>query len=271
MSFPDFVNENLKGAIENIISTNRIPHAILIEGDNIDDARTLADYIAKSAVCRADNKPCGICSDCHLAEVGTHPDISVIGLEDGKKNVSVSQIRQLRSNAFVKAHSAEHRVFIIENADKMNEQAQNALLKVLEEPPKGVIFILIAVSRTLLLKTVISRCSVFSLSSAETSQKENKTETMAKEYLRMLFDGSEYEMLKLLSKLEKDRNLSDEFFCCLQIQCVEMLKKSPKNGARAKTLAKLYLDIQIYKEQLKTNVNLPLIFCTATIKANKER
>ncbi len=129
MSYPFSDNGVLKNEVENIISTKRIPHAILIESDGSNDRFILAKYIAKAAVCSGDKKPCDICNDCHLADVGTHPDISVTDLEDAKKNISVSQIRQLRSNAFVKAHSAKNRVFIIKRAEKMNEQAQNALLK----------------------------------------------------------------------------------------------------------------------------------------------
>ncbi len=271
MSYPFSDNKVLKDKIENIITNKRIPHAILIESDGGEDGFILAKYIAKSAVCSGDKKPCGICNDCHLADVGTHPDISVTDLEDTKKNISVSQIRQLRSNAFVKAHSAQNRVFIIKRAEKMNEQAQNALLKVLEEPPKGVIFILVTPSRTMMLDTIVSRCNVFSVSSDTKSDDQNKTADMAKEYLRLLFDGSEYEMLKLLSKLEKDRNLSDEFFSALKVECKEMLKVNLNNTVRAKTLTNLYANIEDYESRLKTNVNLPLLFCTATIKASKER
>ncbi len=305
MIFPLKGNENVKSAVLNAIATRRIPHAILIEGDDGLGKRTLARFIASAAVCTENDKPCGVCHGCHLSEVGSHPDISVIAPEEGKKNITVSQIRELRAQAYVKPHSAEHRVFIISHAHRMNEQSQNALLKVLEEPPAGVIFILITPSRAAMLETIISRCTLLSLaapayqdafeavnsitnaSSEEISsalkaahnnvgravmllQKcaDDTAADTAKQFLRLLFSGSEYDMLKLFIPLEKNRLAAEEFLLALQLQCAEELKNSV-SSIRARTLYALYDQTKKYLELLKTNINLPLLFSTIVCKAKE--
>ena len=147
-------NVRIKSSVQNFIASHRIPHAIMIEGENEDSNLRLAQYIATAAVCDGDAAPCGSCKNCHLAAVGSHPDITYIESLEGKKNLSVNQIRDLRADAFVRAHSAAHRVFVIKDAHRMNAQAQNALLKVLEEPPKNVVFILLVLIIKLIVKFV---------------------------------------------------------------------------------------------------------------------
>ena len=91
---------------------------VAMEGENEDSNLRLAQYIATAAVCDGDAAPCGSCKNCHLAAVGSHPDITYIESLEGKKNLSVNQIRDLRADAFVRAHSAAHRVFVIKDAHR---------------------------------------------------------------------------------------------------------------------------------------------------------
>lgn len=299
MSFPLVGNGSIKSAVCNAIAARRVPHAIMIEGDAGLGRHTLARYIAASAVCAGEECPCGSCRDCHLSSVGSHPDIAVIAPAEGKKQITVEQIRALRAEAFVKAHSAECRVFIIDGAERMNENAQNALLKVLEEPPAGVKFILITLSRTILLETIVSRCAVLSLSAPELTAAEQYlkettdyaptkiTEAVkqsggnigaaigllcgredsvaaaaAKSFIKLLFEGSAYAMLEALRPLEKNRIWADEFFSELSLLIVAELRRSANNSVRCRVLDALYENIRKYKELLITNINLPLLFCT---------
>ena len=306
MSFPLVGNGTIKSAVENAIAAHRIPHAILIEGDAGLGRHTLARYIAKAAVCEGEERPCGSCRHCHLSDVGSHPAISVIAPEEGKKQISVDQIRALRAEAFVKAHSAECRVFIIDGAERMNENAQNALLKVLEEPPVGVKFILITLSRTILLSTIVSRCTVLSLSAPERTlaeqylkdttdydlskiseavkqtggnvgaamvllygREDSIAASAAKSFIKLLFEGSAYQMLTALHPLEKNRIATDEFFSELSLLIVAELHRSANNSVRCRVLDSLYENIRKYKELLITNINLPLLFC-AFVCSSKE-
>ena len=304
MSFPLKGNENVKSAVVSAINARRLPHAIMIEGEDGLGKHTLANFLASAAVCEAGGLPCGSCHGCHLAKIGSHPDISFVSPEDGKKNISVAQIRTLRNEAFVKAHSASHRVFIIEQANRMNDQAQNALLKILEEPPHGVIFILITPSRTMMLETIISRCAVFSLSAPKREDSilvlkeksnaqdeeivkaleavsnnigralkilnksaDDKASATALEFLQAWFSGSEYDMLTLLRPLEKNRVLAEEFCKALQLEIARKLREISRNSIRAKALDTFFDDTKYYLELLKTNINLSLLFCAAVSRA----
>lgn len=252
MIFPS-KNQNVRSLVDGFINSKRIPHAIMIEGEDSTNVLALANYIAAAAVCDGDNPPCDSCSNCHLAQVGSHPDISHISALDGKKFLSVAQIRELRADAFVRAHQASHRVFIIEDANRMNEQAQNALLKVLEEPPKNVIFILLVPSKTMLLDTIISRCVLLSL--LDTVSDDSFAET-ADEFLNLLLLGSEYDLLKLLTQFEKSRIDFEKFLNALSLKVIQRLKTTKSNS---RVLDGIFDDIKYYLDLLATNINTSLL------------
>ncbi|MEE1329623.1 MAG: ATP-binding protein, partial [Acutalibacteraceae bacterium] len=93
MSGPLVGNGRINDAVCSAVKENRLPHAIIIEGDKGTGRHTLAHFIASAAVCTAEIKPCGVCSSCRLAKAGTHPDIYFTAPDDGKKNISVAQVR----------------------------------------------------------------------------------------------------------------------------------------------------------------------------------
>ena len=146
MSFPLVGCERLRDSILALISSDRMPHAIIIEGEDGTGKHTLAKFLAKAFVCRNENKPCFACRDCHLADVGTHPDIEWIAPEEKKKSVSVDKVRAMKALSYTSAHTSDGRVFIIEKADTMNSASSNTLLKVLEEPPSKLLYILLCES-----------------------------------------------------------------------------------------------------------------------------
>ena len=254
-------NARIKYSVQNFIKSHRIPHAIMIEGENESSNLKLANFIACAAVCTSDSAPCGECRECHLANVGSHPDITYIESAEGKKILSVSQIRELRADAFVRAHSAAHRVFIIKDANRMNAQAQNALLKVLEEPPGNVVFILLTPSKTMLLDTIVSRCVLLSL--METADDDSFTE-LADKFIDVLLLGSEYELLKLLTPLEKSRVDAEKFLNSLSLRVAARLKDGRGN---ARVLDSLFDDIKYYLDLLATNINMALLLSLITSRS----
>lgn len=303
MSFPLVGNLRIRDAVMAAVAEKRIPHAILLEGDKGTGRHTLMRFLSRAAVCDGENSPCRECRGCHLAEIGTHPDITVTAPEDGKKNITVAQIRALRTEAYVKPHMAARRVFVIDKADTMNEQAQNALLKVLEEPPADIIFILIAESAAALLDTIISRCTVLSLVPPETdeaveylrkntdfSEEQIKeaigitgnnigaaidalsgggtaAQAAAKRFAELLISGDEAEMLKTTAQFEKNRVLADEFFKELKLSVAAEIKRNLRNSHSAKALMSFYDAIPEFEDALKTNINLSLLFCALVCKA----
>ena len=142
----------------------RLSHAYMISALDREEGLRTARQLAAAAVCTdPEQVPCGRCRACRKVRENIHPDVITIGrLEDDKgrkkREISVDQIRQLSRDAVVIPNEAERKVYIIEDADKMNLSAQNAALKLLEEPPRGVMFLLCAENAQLLLPTVRSRC-----------------------------------------------------------------------------------------------------------------
>lgn len=303
MIFPLVGNERIKDAVLAFVYESRIPHAILIEGEKGTGRHTLSHFLAFSAVCTGENPPCNDCRGCKMAENRSHPDIALIEPEDGKKNISVAQIRTVRSEAYVKPHMAKRRVFIIDKADSMNEQAENALLKVLEEPPGDIIFILIAESASVLLDTIISRCTVLSLIPPEISVsaeylkshtkyeqsnieealketggnignalhilvgEETKAQSCANKFIEFFLKENEAEMLKITAQFEKSRVDADLFIKELKISLAAAIRKNHKNIYMAKALMNLYDEVPSLEVALKTNINLSLLFCQLVCKA----
>ena len=131
-------------------------HAYLIVSPGLVAARDCSQEIATALMCKSATETgaaCRTCKDCIKSFAGTHPDIFVLR----KKSVSVNDIRDLRTNAYLSPHEGDKKVFILDNIGEYNIQSQNALLKVLEEPPKNVFFILTAASKNSVLPTVLSR------------------------------------------------------------------------------------------------------------------
>lgn len=158
-------NASAKEMLSGYIDSGRLPHALLIEGPIGSGRRTFARQIARAVICsdQTGNNPCGICSHCHKALAGSHPDIEEIEGEGKSHTIAVGTIRDLRERAYIHPNEAKKRVMIIADAQDMNEAAQNALLKVLEEPPAHSLFILTCENRSQMLSTIQSRTLCVSL------------------------------------------------------------------------------------------------------------
>ncbi len=164
MQFSNFAgNQQVIQALSSAVEEDRLPHAIILEGPEGCGKRTLAGILAAAAVCSGTPKPCGACSHCVKAQAGSHPDIFVASGGTAARSFHVETIRFLRSDAYIRPNEASHKVYLLFRAESMSEQAQNALLKILEEPPPHVIFILTCVSASALLSTIRSRARIFSL------------------------------------------------------------------------------------------------------------
>lgn len=162
MTLQDFPgNAHIKAVVRGMLENDRLPHALIIEGERGLGRHALTDILASGAVCSGEKKPCGICRECQQAQKHTHPDITTVS-PDGAV-FKVDAVRKIRQEAYVLPNQAQRRVFVLDGAEKMNESAQNALLKVLEEPPAFTMFLLITESAGALLSTIRSRAVTLSL------------------------------------------------------------------------------------------------------------
>lgn len=156
-------NTNLIGntQIRRAAAAGDLGTAVIFDGPYGSGKKTAAAHAAAALLCRAPgDKPCGVCSSCLQARAGSHPDIILFNPEGG--NIKIDPIRELRSQSFIAPSQSPFKVFIINRADLMNDNAQNALLKVLEEPTSSV-FILLTENASSLLQTVRSRCRIYAL------------------------------------------------------------------------------------------------------------
>lgn len=161
-------NLSAKKTLSGFVDAGRLPHALLIEGPPGSGRRSFALRMAQAAVClAAEEKPCGVCAGCHKALADTHPDIMRAGGSGGARSFHVDAIRAIRETAYILPNEAPRRVILLEQAENMTDTAQNALLKILEEPPGHVLFILTCENRSQLLPTIQSRAVCIALGAVE--------------------------------------------------------------------------------------------------------
>ena len=129
-------------------------HAYIIDGADGIGKLEFALFCAKTMLCTGRKKPCGVCESCRKMEDGGHPDVFVVGKD---KAASIADVRELIRRSTVKPNDSDKQIFIVNNAGKLRADAQNALLKLFEEPPKTVAMFLLTDSRSSLLPTVLSR------------------------------------------------------------------------------------------------------------------
>ncbi len=148
-------NERLKENLTSSLGRGRISHFYLISGPEGSGKHTLARLMAAAILCQNADRPCGHCGPCRKVMEGSHPDF--ITVEDPEhKNVAVKIIRQAREDIFIRPNESDYKIYLF--PQDMGTEGQNALLKVLEEPPKYGVFLLLTDNPEKILPTVRSRC-----------------------------------------------------------------------------------------------------------------
>jgi DNA polymerase III subunit delta' len=149
--------------LQNSIETKRTSHAYLFSGPRQIGKATLARDFARALNCAEPDRPCGRCRSCRKIDASIHPDVQIIELEEGSKNISIDAVRKLQEGVALRPFEGMVKVYIIEEVERLSEPAANSLLKTLEEPPPSVVMVLTTLDANSLLPTVVSRCQQMEL------------------------------------------------------------------------------------------------------------
>lgn len=205
-------NTNIKTVLEKLIKQNKLSHSYLFVGTQGIGKKMIATEFAKMILCLEDNKYCNHCKSCIEFDTNNNPDFVLIS-PDGN-NIKIEQIRDIQKRIQEKPIISEKKVYIIDNADLMTTEAQNCLLKTLEEPPEFAVIILIGSNSNTFLPTIKSRCTImnFNKISDEEMTKYLREKCDVKnidQNMLYMYQGSIGKALELKEKQEEYKNIEN--------------------------------------------------------------
>ena len=253
MRIDDFyLNKNEKSTVLSYCERNAFPQTILIEGGSMQMRLDFAGMLANMIVCTGDGeKPCGVCNACIKCAAHSHPDVKEYGEEKEKYTFKVELSREIRSDAFVIPNDSDRKVYIIKEAQNMNDSSENALLKIFEEPPYFDYFIMTCPSKSAMLDTVLSRAQVISLGYTEESF-DDALLAQCTAIVKALVGSDELALTESLAQLSSDKDSFLPTVGCLKRTFLEALKKlngadvNPIFGDSINTLINKYSQLRLY-------------------------
>ena len=215
--FTDIVGqEQLKEHLQNAIATNKVSHAYIINGERNAGKEFIARVFAMTLQCeKGETEPCGECHSCKQALGNNQPDIIYISHEK-PNTIGVEDIRvQINGDIAIKPYSSPRKIYIINEGEKMTPQAQNALLKTLEEPPEYAVILILTTNVEAMLPTVLSRCVVLNMKPvSDRLVKKYLMEQLAvpdyKANISVAFARGNIGKAKMLASSEKFEKVKDE-------------------------------------------------------------
>lgn len=270
--FADIVGqEHLKEHLENAIKMDKVSHAYIINGEKNAGKEFIAKTFAMALQCenRQGTEPCGECHSCRQALSGNHPDIIFITHEK-PGTIGVDDIRrQVNNDVAIKPYKGPKKIYIMNEGEKMTAQAQNALLKTLEEPPEYAVLLILTGNVDSLLQTILSRCVVLNMKPAKDAQiKKYLMETMEipdyKADICVAFARGNVGKAKLLASSEEFDKVKEE-----AITLLKYIKEMELNEivAAIKKITEYKFDVKDYMDILSIWYRDVLLF-KATHDAN---
>jgi len=161
--FEDIIgNDQLIKSLKNSIAKQTVTHAYIFDGDSGMGKSLIAKTFAKALICSGQQRPCGVCSSCGAFDNNNHPDVMYI--KRAKSTIGVDVIRdEITKTIDIKPYYGGHKIIIVDDANSMTPQAQNAILKTLENPPLYAVIIFLSTNINDFLPTILSRAIVFKL------------------------------------------------------------------------------------------------------------
>lgn len=252
-------NEETKKRLADLAARGSLSHAYIIWGPEGSGKDDMAMWLASAMVCTGNGKhPCGHCRDCLKSSRSIHPDIISVEKQAEKRELLVDQIRQVISDSYVLPNESDKKVYIIYNADNMNTRAQNAFLKLLEEPPSYSAYILTGTNPGIFLDTIRSRC-VEILAIPDTDEdslhdRGSEAYEIAAQIIELFKKGDRLALITEISKAEKfDRFQISDFLDNLYQIAARTLKTEQSIAMRTRFYEALDL-LQSFKPMLGVNV-----------------
>ena len=254
--YMDISLKNYKNFIAGRQKSGGMFHAMIISGTNDSDRERIVGDIASSIVCSGiGDKPCGVCPNCKKAREGIHPDIITLSVPNDKAEISVGQARELRAGVSVIPNDAANKVYIIDQADKMNTAAQNVLLKTLEEPPSFAYFIRCAENPGLLLPTVRSRCAELRYNASVETVISEEASAAARSFIDLTLQDDKFALTSFINSLGgTDKAVFYDISYGVRKNAARLLASSLSADAKQKLL-KLIYTFETVSEYLDMNVS----------------
>lgn len=278
-----YSKEHAVGLIRSMIKSSRLSHSFIICGDNGVGKKTLAMHLASQILCSdGQGDMCGVCKSCRMAKNNAHPDLITLVPSGKSGNFRADDLRPLISDANVTPNEGIYKVYILPLIDRALPAAQNTLLKIVEEPPANVIFIMTATSKEGILPTILSRSIVINIGNAtedeclEALVENGHTESDAKKAIEAfggnigacleflsegddeypfeavknianaLVSGDEYVLARELSRLDKEKGYT--------LQALGLLETVIRDALMAKSDSKLISSCKNEAKALSENV-----------------
>lgn len=268
-SFKDVVgHKDILKYISSAVENNRVSHAYILNGERGSGKKMLANLFAMTLLCETgDNEPCGKCHSCKRAESGNHPDIIRVTHEK-PNSISVDDIRtQVNNTVDIKPYQGPYKVYIIPQADMMTPQAQNAILKTIEEPPSYAVFLLLTENAETLLPTINSRCVMLKL--------RNIKDTLIKKYLMENLEIPDYkaDMCTAFAQGNMGRAImlaNSDHFNEIREEAVQLLKHISE--MELNEIVAAVKNISVYKLEITDYLDIIMIWYRDVLlyKATKE-
>lgn len=252
-AFRDIIGqEQIKSHLQNAITMNKVSHAYIINGERSSGKEFVARLFAMTLQCeRGGAEPCGECHACKQAQSQNHPDIIYVSHEK-PNSIGVEDIRnQINNDIVIKPYSGPRKIYIMNEGEKMTPQAQNALLKTLEEPPAYAVILILTTNVDAFLPTILSRCVVLNMKPVadELVKKYLMSELHVPDYkanICVAFARGNIGKAKLLASSEEFEKVKDEAITLVKyINDMETneIVKAIKNISEYKLDVNDYLDI----------------------------
>ena len=222
-------NEEAKKILENTIKTQNISHSYMFIGQNGIGKFMIAKEFAKAILCQGEQKPCNTCESCIKFNGENNPDIQIID-EIEEKSIKTETIKEMVKGVYEKPIEGSRKVYIINDSQKMTKEAQNSLLKTLEEPPEYVVIILITENENLLLNTIKSRCTKIKFNPLKDNEiikilKEKYDYKEVTENMLEIAGGSVTQALSVQGKEEIFNEIKTIFSNLEKINIIDLLNK----------------------------------------------